>query len=498
MRRGLGTLGWLHEELRWLLVLALGLSVILRWVVATSPSLGRLNSDQAVLYLTARQAAHGHLVAWFWGQEYGGSLVQTLLGLVFALVGAHLWLLPVALAATSTAVAVLTWRVGVAMGFPAQGAVAGALLAVGPPEWLYLGVSSDGFYSAGLVGSLVALLIAVSPAEITHRRAAAAGLAVGVALWESPFSLLTALPALVLLARRLARRPAPSATAFAGLLIGALPQLVTTLHRGKLMPTSPVPHDGVARRVENAVTHTWTAVFTRFDPDQVPDWLVDRLAVVALLAAIALGVIALSRTVERHADWLTAGLLLPAVLWIPFHVRADLPSDDPASRYGVPLLPFIALFAVRYLRTSRAMVWSVLGFALFSATGIAQASRAPSPGQGVLHNSNYRDLERDLLSHGRTAVFADYWIAYRLTAESDERVVADPPAMSRHRAYAKAADAAPLTTAVVFSGEVNDKAFRTAFANDSGVERVQVDQFAIYYFERRQVLPGFAPTANIP
>lgn len=488
---------WLAADLRWLLVTGLVLGALLKLMVILSPALGRLNSDHAVLYLMARHVSNGELPAWYWGQEYGGSLLPTVLGIVFLVTGPHLWLLSLAIGTVSTLVPVLTWRAGVALGFPSAAAVAGALVAVGPPTWLFFGIASDGFYAVGLVLSLWALVLALHHGSLSPRCAGGIGLLVGAAVWTSPLSFLTTLPVAAVLLPRLWRAPARLLPLAAGLAVGAFPVLQAAVRRGTLLPPQFHNDDSIGHRVEAATTGTWAAVFTRFGPHQVPSWLVDRLAVAALLVAVAAGLVSLYRLGTGRRDVPTAALLLPVVLWIPFHVRAYLPSDAPASRYGLPLLPFLALWAVRWLRTTAQAALAVAVLALYSAAGLWQAVGGPSAPGSVLHNRSYALLAQDLTAHGRTAVLADYWISYRLTAETDERIVAEPPSLPRRPAYYRAALSAPQTTAVVFADQATDVSLAQRFAGDPGVQRVVVAQFAVYYADRQVQLPGFGGTFDI-
>jgi hypothetical protein len=416
---------------------------------------------------------------------------------VFVVTGPHLWMLPVAIATVSTLVPILTWRAGVALGFPAPAAVAGALVAVGPPTWLYFGIASDGFYAVGVVLSLAALIAVLHPGPLGLARAAAIGLLVGAAIWTSPLSFLTTLPVAIILLPKLRRAPALLLPLLTGVATGALPVLVSVARRGTLLPPQFHSQDPVGHRIEAATTGTWVAVFTRFGPRQVPAWLVDRLAVVALLIAIAAGVVSLIRLGGGRRDILTAALLLPVVLWIPFHVRAALASDAPASRYGLPLLPFLALWVARWLTTAAKASLAVAALALYSAAGLWQAVGGPSAPGSVLHNRSYALLAQDLIAHRRTAVFADYWLAYRLTAETDERIVAEPPSLPRHPPYGRAAQSASQTTAVVFANEATDRSLAQTFSGDSRISRVVVAQFAIYYADRQVALPGFPGTADI-
>lgn len=491
---------WGGLDLVFLVALVTG--TVLRAYVALDPVLGRLNSDQAVDYLQARHVLDGEYQAYFWGQQYAGSLLPTVMGWTFAVIGPQLWLLPVLLIAFSTAAVVLTRAVGVALGRPDAGNVAGALMAVGPPTWVFLGSVSASFYSVGMALSLASLLVVLrSGPTPSLRQGGLAGLLAGLAFWVSPLSLLTLIPTVVLALRPFLRHPPALGAAVGGALLGLLPMIGAAVLRGQLTADRFLSPATVENRAEQAVTGTWVSVFTRFAPREVPPWLLDRVASAALLAAVvAAGVLAVRalRGTTRGPD---LALLLPVLLFVPLAVYLRLPSDAPASRYAVPVLPFLALVAATRLRRQYWQVGVVVGLALFSVVGLGQAAAGPRLGTDPLHSPSYAALTSELLARGRTAVRADYWVSYRLAAESDERVVADPPTMTRYRPYAVAADRAPQSTFVVFAGGPSDVAMLEFFAGTAGIERVQLAQFAIYYADRRLTgpeLPPFRPTFDVP
>lgn len=483
-------------------LVALVTGTLVRGLVALDPTLGRLNSDQAVDYLQARHVLDGEYQAFFWGQQYAGSLLPTVMGWMFAVIGPRLWLLPLLLTACSTAAVVLTRAVGIAMGRRAAGNVAAALLAVGPPSWVFLGSVSASFYSVGMALSLASLLVVLrSSPTPSLRQGGLAGLLTGLAFWVSPLSLLTLIPTVVLALRPFLRRPAALGAAVAGALLGLLPMISAAVLRGQLTADRFISASTVEDRAEQAVTGTWVSVFTRFAPREVPPWLLDRVASAALLAAVvAAGVLAVRalRGTSRGPD---LALLLPVLLFVPLAVYLRLPSDAPASRYAVPVLPFLALVAATRLRRAQWQVGVVAAMAAFSTIGLWQAAAGPRLGTDPLHSPSYAALTAELLSRGRTAVRADYWVSYRLAAESDELVVADPPTMTRYPPYARAADEAPQSTFVVFAGQPSDLAMQEFFAGAQGIERVQVAQFAVYYADRRLTgseLPPFRPTFDVP
>lgn len=490
---------WGGLDLVFLVALVWG--TLLRCLVALDPALGRLNSDQAVDYLQARHVLSGEYQAYFWGQQYAGSLLPTVMGWLFAVVGPRLWLLPVLLIASSTATAVLTRAVGLALGRRSAGNVAGALLAVGPPSWVFLGSVSASFYSVGMALSLASLLVVLRSPTPSLLQGGLAGLLAGLALWVSPLSLLTLIPTVVLAVRPMARRPAALGAAVAGALVGLLPMIGAAALRGQVSPARFLTAATVENRAEQAVTGTWVSVFTRFAPREVPPWLLDRVASAALLAAVVAVVVLTVRALRGTTRGPDLALLLPVLLFVPLAVYLRLPSDAPAARYAIPVLPFLALVAGAHLRRRRWQVAVVAALAVFSTSGLWQAAAGPRLGTDPLHSPSYAALTAELLARGRTAVRADYWVSYRLAAESDERVVADPPTMTRYPPYAVAADRAPLSTFVVFADQPSDTAMREFFTGVSGIERVQVAQFAVYYADRRLTgseLPPFRPTFDVP
>ena len=59
-----------------------------------------------------------------------------------------------------------------------------------------------------------------------------------------------------------------------------------------------------------------------------------------------------------------------------------------------------------------------------------------------------------------TAVYADYWVAYPIDAQSAEQIIAAPLVGSRWQPYVDRADTAARTTIVVFGGQGNEAAIR--------------------------------------
>jgi hypothetical protein len=159
-----------------------------------------------------------------------------------------------------------------------------------------------------------------------------------------------------------------------------------------------------------------------------------------------------------------------------------------AARYATLMVPAAAaVVAWGVSRTPAAAALTVAALCLWTVTGLAdstsgfQGVSVPTFGSDTAALGNY--LER----HGRTAVWADYWIAYLLSAATNERVIAAaiaPPVYRRERSYEVAAMRPRQTTVVVFADQDSDHTLR----EQPGLpryRRVMLGPFAIWFFSRR-------------
>jgi hypothetical protein len=192
-------------------------------------------------------------------------------------------------------------------------------------------------------------------------------------------------------------------------------------------------------------------------------------------------VLFLSRRSWNHLALAAAGALTVVLL------ASSTAILEPVSlRYGALLapVPFLLLAAgFGSLGRARWLGW-VLVLALAGWTlqvthhvtrGFEAASGNHWEGEGGDLRRNGSDyaqagaidvprLVAYLTSQGIRAVYADYWVAYLIPAESGERVTADPLSQSRYRPYRVAAASAPRTAVVVFAGGDNEKQIRSSTA----------------------------------
>ncbi|HEY1827744.1 MAG TPA: glycosyltransferase family 39 protein, partial [Acidimicrobiales bacterium] len=170
--------------LRLVIVLALAVGVGLHlWYLFHSP----INSDESIVGLMARDILHGHFVAFYWGQPYGGG-EPYVVAVLFALFGQSALTLSMAPLLLAAVAAVLVWRVACRVASPALAALAGALAWLGPDVMTANATREYGFRGVTLVCGLACLLFALrlldrGPSWVD---CAGLGLATGVGWWSSP------------------------------------------------------------------------------------------------------------------------------------------------------------------------------------------------------------------------------------------------------------------------------------------------------------------------
>jgi hypothetical protein len=481
----------LSSRLFWVAVVAGG---VLRVLVARSTG-GRLDSDQAVVYLMARHGGGGLL---YWGQEYGGTLLQLTAAPLFTAFGASVPLLQLVEALWWLAAALLARALGTRLVDRFTGDLAGALLWLPGPTLLWLTVRDPGFYGPAVALGLAALLLALD----APRRALLLGLVVGLGVWTSPLGLAFGVPALLLVALR--RKGA--LLALAGLALGLAPYLVALARYSgptgtARQPLSQLPHRA-ADVVLTVLPATWVGDSALARGTVGLLWvalvlggLVVALALrrpdlgaVALAGALAIGVVAASTAVLQPVSLRYGALIVP----VPFVLLAALLTQLGRARWvgwGLVLLLTATTVTVSSdvtdgFRSAAGNHWEGEGGDLRRADGKVSRARAADVPALVAH----------LRRLGVRAAFADYWVAYCIDAQSDEQVVAAPLYSDRHQAYADLAAAQDRTAFVVYSGFGNEAAVR----QDAGLPpytETHVAQFTVFVFSARvprERLPGYS------
>jgi hypothetical protein len=469
----------------------------LRIAILLSP-LGRPDSDEVITALMARNVGGDGFPTFFWGQHYGGTieLVPVLASLkVFGWSVGAMRVPTLVLAAVN---AVLVWRIGRRGLHERRAQLAGLLVWLGPPAALWFGGREQLFYAPtvtlGLVLGLAAYRVRAAGRACDY---AVIGLVLGLGLWTSTNISYFVLAALVVALD--GRRPADrvrevligAPVAVAALVLGAWPLISDYLASdgapmeiaAKFPTTGTYPSRWVyffAVALPGALG--FRAVFTH-------DWIGGPLGVLAYGAVLAVLAVAVRRSWPFTAG--REGLLWAAVglAAYPF-VYAAIPfvMDDGNLRYTFFVIPFVALVLVRAVDTQRAAVIALALTLVVSLVGLGRMyviSEVDDLGYRV---GNVGDLVPviDVLDRaGVDAVYADYWVAYRLAFETEERVVvATTWGVPRYAPYVESVRASDRSAWVVDDGVQLDELRRGLERLGVQAEVIDAGDFAVVIPER--------------
>jgi hypothetical protein len=466
----------------WLLGAAVVAGVGVRTWIQASP-LGALDADEAITGLMARHVLDGEVSAFYWGALYGGTQEALLTAPIFAVTGSSVLALKLVSLALYSAAAVLVWAVG-RRTVGASGALVGAALFwTWPAYFVWWTTKARGYFGSGLVIGLVAVWLALRLRERDSRGdAAALGFALGLGLWATLQSWLLALPALAwLVARRPAvLRLAPLAAAAA--LVGSLPWLLWNALNGweAVLPRSVAGQESTfAERLVDffrVTLPTWLGVRVPFSLD----WLLGPAVGTALVALALAGFTVL---VVRRPPGLEPLLVVGAVF--PFLYAASSFTFFVAEpRYLVFLAPVPALLLGWFL-TRRGVVVAGAGLAAALALSVAgvvvmeRQNRFAPIAPNVRVPADLSPVLAVLERERARRVLANYWIAYRISFESDERIVATSTGFVRHEPHDRLVRSSPHPARVFVQGSAEERRAGPGLL-ERGFRRIEAGGFSVY------------------
>jgi hypothetical protein len=500
-------------SVRWLALVGLSAvaGVALRvWVYRSS--MGVPDSDEAVVGLMALHVLDGELPVFFWGQGFGGSQEALLTAPLFWAFGPSwlaLRLVPIALTA---AAAVVVWRVGRRTIGEEAAVVAGCLAWIWPPFLIQRLTHQFGFYAGGLLYSALLLLLGLRLVERPSRaRAALVGLVIGLALWQSA----QVLPIAVgVVAWTLWKQPRCLRQAWIAVLlalVGALPSLVwNARHDWGSLDSTIANTTSYAHRLRIFLSPLLGMLLGLRTPYTQERLLPSVLTLLAYAALAGLFVYGAYRARHRAAS-----LLYVVAAVFPF-VYALAPqtlfSQEP--RYLLVLSPVVVLLIAQLATTYwRGVAVLAVALAVSTATlGRMETYLDAVPAQPPKAPRDLAPLVETLDRLGVDRVYADFWLAYRLTFDTDERIIAAQNKLervglvdgdllaSRHpfirrRAYEREVERSPHGF-VFFDASLRDGADRTPGAaaerrveqlarvtdalEAEGYRRVAVGPFVVY------------------
>ena len=402
------------------------------WTIL-SPA-GVFDSDSAVVGLMARHYSVGESFAFYWGQAYGGTHEAMLAAPVLKIGGSSPLALQLVPAASSGVAAVLIWLIGRETVGSRPALVAGLLFWLWPAGFIWWSVKLGGDYWPTLVFALAAVLVMVLLAK--GRRDGPGwflllGLLVGLAWWGNPQAVPLLAPAALWHIRLFVGRPRMFLLVIVGALVGASPWLAYNFREDFLSLEAPPPDFGYFERLGRTLS-TSAPMALGLRVPFTKEWLVPPPVYWLAFVAVAFGV-------ARRPKG--TGLLLFVLIVFPFLLAiAPLTGYVDQPRYLLFVAPVIALLVARLVTSGStwlAPVTLVVAGAL-SVVALAKMSEGEvtSPfAPDVPVPRHLGDAQRLMKGEGVTSAFADYWIAYRLTFESRERLIVSPTYSSRYEKW---------------------------------------------------------------
>jgi hypothetical protein len=431
---------------------------------------GGINSDEAVVYLMARHAEHWHFQAFFWNQQYGGTLLEDVTGLVFHLTGPHVIVLQAVEGAFFLAAVVMMWVFLRRVIDRRSANVAAALLWLAPLGVFY-SVHDPGYGSAGLAGGF-ATLLAASSYDGQAWRIAVVGVLLGLSWWTTPLALLIAWPALVYLwpARRKRRQ---LLLLGAGFLVGALPWLWRNVGTHFASTHARAGRGTALHRAHDAVTVLAPAGLDPFGSL----WRAHGTAVGIFLFGALLAGVVVSLLMRRVV---IAAVLFSGLLWPVLIARTGFSVVPSAMRYAVFLLPAVALLVGLVGRRLSVVAVGAVAYATVFVLGSLLQPVSYDP----RHTVGIDQVATVLNAQHRTHIWSTYWTAYVIDAVTQERVTAASVVFNRYEPYRRSADSVPTTVVVPANGP-DDR----ALAAVSGGSRKRIGALALWTWPVRIRLP---------
>jgi hypothetical protein len=499
-----------------------------------------IDADEAVVGLMAMQVP-GELPAFYWEQQYLGTVEPMVAAGVFAVFGPSAAALKLVPAAFSVVFIGLVYAVARPVFGSGPALVSALYLAVPPSFFAAWSVKARGGYPEALVFGQLCLLAAQRLADAsradgdgasrlpdeTSRRSPIAGalvlgLSAGLALWTHPMAvvMVAAAGVYLLLAWRPwlpdARRSSPLGQAVilasVGLVAGLGPAIVHNVLGG--FPSLRFAAEG-GTEPRAALVNLWGLVryglpvlvgLAQGTPSQqllLQDWPTrpgSSWLVTIALPLLGLGLVwwyrrslvALVRGTGGRGDRCTRGpalLLLVLLLVPPFVALSRFANLWAEPRYALPIyaatpLVIAAVWTVR--ARSRllvaVLVAALLGLNVFSLlTSDYHLSLPTNAGESTA--SNRAVLIDALRARGVDRIYTDYWLAYPIAFESREEIVPSvwSGGFGRRGSYSHLVFIAPDPAFVFARDTPGDREFQARLAEAGGhAEAEEISVYRVY------------------
>ena len=435
----------------WILtILAVSTAFITRLTISLS-TLGKLDSDEAIVLLMAKKISKGEYVIFFFGQQYGGSQEAILMSPFVKMFGMHTWVARI-VPLFIFLVAVLTLMFGFSFKklnkkFSDKYFWASLLLLNIPVAGTWFSIHSAGFYTMVMVCGIISFSIANTLATLevpeyarirywirTHKSFGylLLGLVIGIGWWASPQFVLFLIPLIVLVLMQNDKetyRFLPFN--ILGVVIGSMPWLYANIISGfESFKTGYTGEHSFLDRLIIFIKEGPSLVFNLnngLDPNLIGTNYGLRF-IFALAIYIFFTYISLTIIIRKPKAIETLFALM-------FLIYPIIASINPKSffvgegRYlwflTLPICILIVNIPKLFNRkTIFGLVISIilLSTSIYSYQAVLSNKTIEDSSPTAQYNPIIKELNRLHIKY----IAADYWISYRIDAESNEQIIATP------------------------------------------------------------------------
>lgn len=395
--------------------------------------LGVIDSDEAIPALMGKWLLRGDVRIFHYGQDYGGGLIALPFGLSQAILGTNRAALAIPMLLLDGIAAFVLWRIATRFLDANRAIVAALAFWLWPALFLWFGTRPQTFYVPTLVlGLCFVLCVQRALEERTRWRDwSLAGLCAGLGWWESPNIMYFVVPAVGWLVlrdngRRIRALFPRALMAIPWAVAGAAPWILFNLrHDFASFPNQPELNEGgYLDHLHYFFVYGLPTALGLRSPF-IGTWVIDTghqvlygLALAALVAALAL-------SIRAGWSWATVALLAYPFLFafVPFGSKLAFGAFVGNGRYLFFLWPILPLVIAALAR--RPVVTLVLAVAMLASTAWGLV-KLDEQADGVGGAAPLGPLIAGLDRLDVDAVYASHWVAYRLTWETDERIIAIP------------------------------------------------------------------------
>ena len=382
------------------------------------------DSDEAIVGLMARHLLHGEVTTFYWGQPYGGSQEVYLVAGVFAIFGTSLAALTVVPSVLVAIACVLVWRIGLRLFHPTAAVAAACVLWVWPPYTIAHTLREFGFYASDLVYCALLILLALRIVErSTLLRVAIFGLVLGLAFWQTAQIIPIAVPVIGWTAWKAPRALRHAWAGAAAAVLGALPWLIWNVEHswGSLLRRSDLSsYEHGLRLLVSPLLPMLLGLRAPLTAQAIVPKVLMLLIYVLLLAAFVYGA---WRARHSQRSLLYVVCVAFALIW-PVSHRVTLLTSHPV--YLIVVSPLLALLVAQRATGLLRAVPLVALVAVVSIVSLHRMEvwyRTDTDHWPATLPRSFAPLSSLLERLDVHHIYADYWIGYRLSFDTRERVI---------------------------------------------------------------------------